>query len=275
MRAWTLAAALLLPVSTLAQTGIEQQILDKENERIQFRTTRKGDLAKLYTDDFFGVLPSGAVLDIAAVRAAKPNPNHSVSETKIHAYGDAALVTGIQSPGRNQRVRYLRVWVKRPSGWQGVGFHETLVVAPGPPDDKTALGTATLSAVTTPVATTPAAQEVLAVDKQYSELDRLDDAAGSRRMQTGNYFFVSRSGNVVPPSAGGTANPLKELRTADVRVRTYGDLAVVTGQLQWTDQKGFSPGPLRFTRVWVKRAGQWKLAAEQRTAIATPRPVSS
>jgi len=31
---------------------------------------------------------------------------------------------------------------------------------------------------------------------------------------------------------------------------------------------------LRFTRVWVKDANAWKLAAEQRTAVAVARPTS-
>jgi hypothetical protein len=36
----------------------------------------------------------------------------------------------------------------------------------------------------------------------------------------------------------------------------------------------FSPGVLRFTRVWVKEGNAWKLAAEQRTALAATRPTS-
>jgi hypothetical protein len=260
--------------ATPGQSTSEQQVLDKENERVQFRKTGKGDLGTLYTEDFLGILPSGRVLDIAAARAGKPNPNYSVSETHVRVYGNAAVMSGVQSPDPNHQVRYLRMWVKQPSGWRSVGFHETLIIPAGAADDRTALATATLSPVNTPVATTPTAQEALAVDQRYSELDRLDDSAGSRQMQTDDFFFVSRTGNVVARSASGTPSPLKELRMSDVRVRTYGDLAVITGQLQWTDQKGFSPGPLLFTRVWVRPAGQWKLAAEQRTALTATAPAS-
>lgn len=56
------------------------------------------------------------------------------------------------------------------------------------------------------------------------------------------------------------------------RLRIFGTLAVVQGSLLWSDVKGFSPGVLRFTRVWVKDANVWKLAAEQRTAVAAARP---
>jgi hypothetical protein len=55
------------------------------------------------------------------------------------------------------------------------------------------------------------------------------------------------------------------------RVQSYGDIAVVQGTLLWTDVNGYTPGQLRFTRVWFKQAGDWKLAAEQRTPISFPR----
>ena len=51
-------------------------------------------------------------------------------------------------------------------------------------------------------------------------------------------------------------------------VRTYGTVAIVHGSLMWTDVNKFSPGVLRFLRVWVKDGATWKLAAEQRTPIA-------
>lgn len=56
-------------------------------------------------------------------------------------------------------------------------------------------------------------------------------------------------------------------------VRAYGSIAVVQGSLLWTDVTKFSPGVLRFMRVWVRDGGGWRLAAEQRTPIAgAPRP---
>jgi hypothetical protein len=37
---------------------------------------------------------------------------------------------------------------------------------------------------------------------------------------------------------------------------------------RWKDVQNFSPGVLRFIRVWVKDGAAWKIAAEQRTPIA-------
>jgi ketosteroid isomerase-like protein len=55
--------------------------------------------------------------------------------------------------------------------------------------------------------------------------------------------------------------------SADREVRLYGDVAVVTGR---ATVKASTEGkelllPLRFTEVWVKRGGGWKLAAWQST----------
>ena len=43
---------------------------------------------------------------------------------------------------------------------------------------------------------------------------------------------------------------------------------MVQGSLLWVDVQNFSPGVVRFMRVWVKDGAAWKLAAEQRTPIA-------
>jgi ketosteroid isomerase-like protein len=52
-------------------------------------------------------------------------------------------------------------------------------------------------------------------------------------------------------------------RTSDVRIRVYGDSAVVTGQLERirdsTSQK--FEDDWRFTKVYVRRAGRWQVVA--------------
>lgn len=56
---------------------------------------------------------------------------------------------------------------------------------------------------------------------------------------------------------------------SDLAVRVYGDTAVVTGR---AEMKVSSPGgeltlPVRFTEVWVRSGGAWKLTAWQSTRI--------
>jgi hypothetical protein len=46
---------------------------------------------------------------------------------------------------------------------------------------------------------------------------------------------------------------------------------VVQGSLLWTDVKGFSPGVLRFTHVWIRDGGAWKLAGTDGANELAPR----
>ncbi len=62
------------------------------------------------------------------------------------------------------------------------------------------------------------------------------------------------------------------LQFDDFRVRVYGETAMVTGR---ATTKGRSPageitGRFRYTRLYVKRQGQWRLVAFQGTPIAGP-----
>jgi ketosteroid isomerase-like protein len=69
---------------------------------------------------------------------------------------------------------------------------------------------------------------------------------------------------------GGRVNT--EITNADVRVRRYGDAAVVTGASVQSgigaDGAPFS-GRFRFTRVWVRRNGVWVMVASHSSREAT------
>jgi ketosteroid isomerase-like protein len=54
-----------------------------------------------------------------------------------------------------------------------------------------------------------------------------------------------------------------------VHVRVNGDIAVVTGTNRYTPALGYRPIEFRFVDVWVKRAGQWRIASAQMRRAAT------
>ena len=59
---------------------------------------------------------------------------------------------------------------------------------------------------------------------------------------------------------------------SDMKVRVYGDTAVVTGK---STAKGSIngielKGPVMFTRVYVKKSGKWQSVAFQQTPIVAP-----
>jgi len=120
-----------------------------------------------------------------------------------------------------------------------------------------------------------ARQEILAADdRRFAAMVQGDQAAldglladdltythSSGQLETKTQFLESlRSGKLRYLSA----------EPADREVRLYGDVAVVTGR---ATVKASMDGkelllPLRFTEVWVKRGGAWKLAAWQSTRTA-------
>lgn len=52
-------------------------------------------------------------------------------------------------------------------------------------------------------------------------------------------------------------------KTSDIRIRVYGDAAVVTGQLERTRSanRGEFEDDWRFTKVYVRRSGRWQVVA--------------
>ena len=71
-----------------------------------------------------------------------------------------------------------------------------------------------------------------------------------------------------------TSGELKfqSITTDDVRVRVYGNTAVETGRSTMIGQdKGKAvPRDNRFTRVWIKDGGRWRLVANHYSSLITP-----
>ena len=63
---------------------------------------------------------------------------------------------------------------------------------------------------------------------------------------------------------------IESLQIDDVQVRTFGGSAVVTGRTRATGRyQGSSMSvTLRFTDVFVRRAGKWQVVASQATQLA-------
>jgi ketosteroid isomerase-like protein len=64
---------------------------------------------------------------------------------------------------------------------------------------------------------------------------------------------------------------LSEMRASEMRVRVYGDAAVITGQstIKARVKDRDESGQFRFTDVWIKQGERWLAVASQVTRIAT------
>jgi len=59
-------------------------------------------------------------------------------------------------------------------------------------------------------------------------------------------------------------------KSEDLKVRTYGNVAVVTGQETLNGSaKNYVSGPRRFTEIWVKHSGHWQNVGGQTTLVPT------
>ena len=94
------------------------------------------------------------------------------------------------------------------------------------------------------------------------------DAAALARLYADDFIGVGPSGTVrTKPQviADFTSGALKfqSITTDDVQVRVYGNAAVETGKSTMHGQDKGRPVPqeTRFTRVWVKQQGHWRLVA--------------
>src|ERR1044071_8202690 len=111
-------------------------------------------------------------------------------------------------------------------------------------------------------------ENIRKVDNERIQAQIHADATALDRIYAADFIGVGPSGTVrTKPQviSDFTSGDLRfqSITTDEVRVRVYGDAAVETGRSTMTGQdKGKAvPHDTRFTRVWVKQQGRWRLVA--------------
>jgi uncharacterized protein (TIGR02246 family) len=111
-------------------------------------------------------------------------------------------------------------------------------------------------------------QVIRKLDNERIQAQIHADAAELERIYADDFIGVGPSGTVrTKPQviADFTSGDLKfqSITTDEVRVRVYGNAVVETGRSTMNGQdKGKAvPHDTRFTRVWVKQQGRWRLVA--------------
>jgi len=117
--------------------------------------------------------------------------------------------------------------------------------------------------------------EIIALEKAFDEAIVRWDVAALDKMTSEDFTLIGLNGNLL-----GKGEVLKyfatrafeyEYRESDnVKIRVYGDAAVVTGRTLETVQKNGQDqsDAFRFTRVYIRQKGQWLLVALQPTRFA-------
>ena len=120
-----------------------------------------------------------------------------------------------------------------------------------------------------------AEQIVRQLDNERIQAQIHADAAALDRLYADDFIGIGPSGTVRNKAqviADFTAGTLKfqSITTDDVRVRVYENTAVETGlSTMIGEDKGKAvPRDNRFTRVWIKQQGRWRLVANHYSFLA-------
>jgi ketosteroid isomerase-like protein len=115
-------------------------------------------------------------------------------------------------------------------------------------------------------------RQIVDMERQAKEASLRRDSNFSLRTLADDYVAITPLGQVTTKDETITARRSGQLRyeamnVTDMVVRVYGDTAVVTAR---ADVKGHQlgedfSGPYRYTRVWVRRNGQWQTVSYQAT----------
>ena len=114
-------------------------------------------------------------------------------------------------------------------------------------------------------------KEVLRLFDQLSVAQIKKDRATMERLMADDYVYIHSNGTVANKAQDIAENMSAEqgwtsTKSANLKVRIYGDVAVVTGSQTLIGQaKGYVPGERLVTDLWVKRNGQWVNVGGQTT----------
>lgn len=110
-------------------------------------------------------------------------------------------------------------------------------------------------------------KEILDAEQAWRDATFKSDAAAMEHLLRLDYMRVDSDGTVwtkrdLPP---GPKNPPKAKPVLNAfKVRTFGDVAIVTGGETWPDPPAITN---RFLHVWLKTDGKWEMSIEQITRV--------
>jgi ketosteroid isomerase-like protein len=138
------------------------------------------------------------------------------------------------------------------------------------------IGVVVLLAVAALAAQAPPAieKELLKLENDWNTATEKKDVVFLDKLYADEYFSTDSEGVIITKAqdlaqvkASSTASPFA---LSDMKVRVYGDTAVVTGvnTVHWTVNGKERLGPIRFTDVFVKRDGRWQVVASHGSKVA-------
>ena len=124
-------------------------------------------------------------------------------------------------------------------------------------------------------ATSATEQEIIKLEQAVTEAQFKKDRAALERLLADDYLYTHSNGSVLNKAQEIAESMSSDVhwtdaKFADLKVRIFGDVAILTGQqtIQGT-AKGYVPGPRRITDIFVRRSGRWQWLGGQATLEPT------
>lgn len=252
----------------------EQSALQADHEFVQ--AAGKGDaptVGRLLDVDFTWTDADGKTLGHAEVLKSLPKPalgTESGAELKHRAYGQVTAVMA-----GHDKIHVLRIWVKRAAGWRLLVYHEVALGRQqvGPPGPVTSGATHCENPCkTVPYKPKNEAEQAIIASWQALETGVTNHDAAAWAPHIADEFAMLGSTNDHPltkadriatlnlqkqTGRGAAPAPLVSAQMFD-----FGDAVVMTCLHQ-----PYTGKPVRVSRLWIKRDGQWVMSISYQTTI--------
>jgi len=270
------AVGLVVTSSVLAQSA--DVIIKRQEARFAALKSGQGR-EQFYSPDYISITPPGGVVT-GYKPTAQSNPDIYVKDIKVIAVtGNGAVLTQLQGPrpaaaqvpSKIDPDRFLEVWANEHGTWRVVARQGVWV---RPPDQAKPPPRVKARNVTPPQVKGDQA-EILKAHQAVEQAFVRHDATAYERLTMPEFVRIGELGQMVSRADWVKTNVIgnKEVARAlplvdDVRIRVYGDIAVMTHQHIARDVQGTTAGrPTRMMRAWVRRPDGWKLAATITTIV--------
>jgi hypothetical protein len=265
----TLAAmCVTLTCKRVSAAGDDEAVLQEDHAFVQaIAKSDKASLGKLLDVDFTWTDSKGRTRTRTDVLQNLPTPMSGYdAEAKERTYGEVGT---IQANSGESYV--LRVWVKRPSGWRALVYHEVVqagalpVAGPGVEDCENPCKTLPYH---------PKNEAEQGVITSWQELETAvtnHDSAGWAPHVADEFMQVSSNNDHPLDKAGRMAALDKQKQAAagsapaplvSAQMFDFGDTVVMTCLHQ-----PFHGKPIHVSRVWIKRDGKWVMSISYQTTI--------
>jgi hypothetical protein len=260
-----------LSLNSTAVAADDQTALQADHEFV--RAAGKGDtptVGRVVDADFTWTDADGRTRSRAEVLNALPMPalgNETGADVKQRTYGAVSAV--MSSRDKNY---VLRIWVKRPAGWRLLVYHEVALGRQAPASSGPAVKDCQNPCKTLPYKPKNEAEQAIIAAWQALETGVTNHDASMWSPHIAEEFTMLGSTNDHPLTKAdriATINLQKQTGFASApaplvsaQMFDFGDAVVMTCQHQ-----PYSGKPVRVSRLWIKRNGQWVMSISYQTTM--------